>query len=355
MRLSLQASTAAEKDEFVKKYKSFNLEYKKKDALIREQKKLIDERNKFIKSLEERVKTLEKRYENETVCNENLTKQLKSQLDMQASQIANLTFQLHNLTKLKTFQSNNELHNATNSLKSNDSSAVVSNTNTCNLESSRTFEAKKNSTKSRKESYDNPLTVSNTNLTLAETASNQANNNSLLFTHNKNSMKHSKSLKESSRRLSVESVSQLGQNHQENEDLVLDLAQQESLLVFEDGKLVSASNLNLLAERPPKSSLRSNSARSDRSLSSPKILPPTSNNKADIIPPPDPKPFLQSSASQLHNRSKKENIAQRRTLISLPPLKPYEINQLAVECPHNSLYKKNSSNLIKSDKNKDSN
>lgn len=44
------------------------------------------------------------------------------------------------------------------------------------------------------------------------------------------------------------------------------------------------------------------------------------------------KPFLNSTPITLHSRSKRD-LLQRRTLITLPPIKPFEINQLAVESP----------------------
>ena len=101
----------------------------------------------------------------------------------------------------------------------------------------------------------------------------------------------------------------------------------EPALADHDGRL----NDSYPPPPPRTGSSRSGSARSERSAMS--ALPPPTINKADTVPPPDPKPFLQSSASTLYTRSKKDAIVQRRTLISLPPIKPYEIGQLAVECP----------------------
>ena len=88
----------------------------------------------------------------------------------------------------------------------------------------------------------------------------------------------------------------------------------------------------------------------DRSLtptihSSTKILPPVVKRLSENVPPPDPKPFLQSAASTLHSRNKNHNsnnnnnnkeLIQRRTLISLPPInKSFEVNHLiVVESPH---------------------
>lgn len=81
------------------------------------------------------------------------------------------------------------------------------------------------------------------------------------------------------------------------------------------------------------SSVRSNSPRS-RSITPPvqKILPPVIKRVSEVIPPPDPKPFLLSAASTLHTRSRKDYL-QRKALISLPPIRPYELNHLAVESP----------------------
>lgn len=89
-------------------------------------------------------------------------------------------------------------------------------------------------------------------------------------------------------------------------------------------------------------------APTDRSLtptihSSTKILPPVVKRLSENVPPPDPKPFLQSAASTLHSRNKNHNsnnnnkeLIQRRTLISLPPInKSFEVNHLiVVESPH---------------------
>jgi hypothetical protein len=115
----------------------------------------------------------------------------------------------------------------------------------------------------------------------------------------------------------------------------------------------------------------SNSARTDRSLASPtggattttttaKNLPPviigskassqnnppqhhtSSSHRAIIVTETGGessttnggggKPFLNSTPITLHSRSKRD-LLQRRTLITLPPIKPFEINQLAVESP----------------------
>ena len=131
----------------------------------------------------------------------------------------------------------------------------------------------------------------------------------------------------------------------------------------------SSTNIARRSTRSP-----SNSAHSDRSLTPPphnhqqvhnnmmkanKILPPVIKFKNSSIESKiiesmsmdphlnptlhhhhhhhhhhQPKPFLQSAASVLHPKSKKDLLqTHRRTLISLPPIKPFELNQLAVESP----------------------
>ena len=120
----------------------------------------------------------------------------------------------------------------------------------------------------------------------------------------------------------------------------------------------AATSSRFLVRRSARST--SNSAHSERSLTPPanKILPPVIKFKPseNVAPMPDPKPFLQSAASILHPKSKKD-LLQRRTLISLPPIKPFELNQLAVESPlkgtHNnqSLLNGSSSNIPKNNSN----
>jgi hypothetical protein len=51
---------------------------------------------------------------------------------------------------------------------------------------------------------------------------------------------------------------------------------------------------------------------------------------------------LQSAASTLHIRNKKD-ILQRKALFSLPPIKPFELNHLAVESPHKCIVQANAS------------
>lgn len=86
-------------EEYEKKFKSFNSEYKKKDTLIAEQRKLIEERNRNVKSLEERVKSLERRLEVEAAGKDQIIDKMRQQLESQSLQIANLTFQMHHLNK----------------------------------------------------------------------------------------------------------------------------------------------------------------------------------------------------------------------------------------------------------------
>lgn len=78
---------------------------------------------------------------------------------------------------------------------------------------------------------------------------------------------------------------------------------------------------------------QSNSSRS-RSVTPPvqKVLPPVIKRVSEVVPPPDPKPFLLSAASTLHTRNRKDYL-QRKALISLPPIKPFEINHFVVESP----------------------
>jgi hypothetical protein len=304
--------------------------------LIREQKKLIDERNKCIKSLEERIKTLEKRYENEAVSNDALVKQLKAQVDAQSSHIANLTFQIHQLTKSKMSLA---AVAGSSSLQNVDLSSLNLNSNP-DLSTSRSRRVKKESSFILNDMPDSSTVQFNNQ------SGNSANNNQF-FSHTSNISVNTQattgikaSKKSTSRRYSGVSA----------DDSMPPIAQRYTAAVSIAGaenELISASHNSFLHEQVdaadvgndsyrhhnvPRSTSRSSSARSDRSVSSAKsTLPPPMFNKADSVPPPDPKPFLQSSASTLHSRSKKDLI-QRRALISLPPIKPYEIGQLAVEC-----------------------
>ena len=86
-------------EEFDQKFKSFNLEYQKKDSLILDQQNLIGERNKNIKSLTERVKALEKKLEQESNPKDLAIRQLKKELEIKSAQIAQLSYQLHNASR----------------------------------------------------------------------------------------------------------------------------------------------------------------------------------------------------------------------------------------------------------------
>lgn len=313
-----------ETEELDKKYKSFNVEYKKKDALIREQKKLIDERNKFIKTLEERVKSLEKRCEMEVSSSEGQVKQLKMQVDSQAAQIANLTFQLHQLSKSRNMSMASEL---------------VSNSN-LDLSTNRSSKPKK-----KPDSLSD--LASSFNASRNQTQQNlfqKISNKSTTSTHRRH------------RRLSAISVDSISKNEAVENDDLLSPSQnntQQNLIALDITVLeqpagfLARSMSAISGDGGDPAMSRSNSVLSNRSISSPRYLPPPAINKSDIIPPPDPQPFLQAAPSKLHSRSSKDSTKStqqtRRTLISLPPIKqaPYEINQLAVECPHKSLMPSN--------------
>jgi len=99
LRLSMRASTEIEREEFDRKFKSFNIEYLKKDTLIKDQQTLITERNKNIKNLTEQIKLLEKRLESEANPKDQVIKQLRKELELKNAQIAHLTYQLHNAHK----------------------------------------------------------------------------------------------------------------------------------------------------------------------------------------------------------------------------------------------------------------
>jgi hypothetical protein len=113
---------------------------------------------------------------------------------------------------------------------------------------------------------------------------------------------------------------------------------------------INENNDNLPLAASNRRSSPSNSAstnRTDRSSTPPatatgKALPPVIKRTIENVPASaDPMPFLNSTASTLHTRSRKDFI-QRRTLITLPPIKPFEMmNQLAVESPHKALHNSN--------------
>ena len=127
------------------KFRSLNADYKKRDSLIAEQKVLIDERNKSIKALQERIKSLEKKLEIETSSKEKLIKDLKTQLDAQSNQLANLTFQLtHKQKSINAVSSSvNSFNNPTSSSALNENSVSMpkSNNNTNTNSSIQNYES----------------------------------------------------------------------------------------------------------------------------------------------------------------------------------------------------------------------
>lgn len=278
-------------EEFDQKFKSFNTEYKKKDALIQEQKKLIEERNRNLKALQERVKQLEQKLEEEASSKDHQTKHLKKQLELQSDQIAQLTYQLHQLNKTK-------------SLESQEAKAIYVGTN-------QPVSAKKKSlTTNRFESNERSLELDSAGL-----------QSSLVKFPIK------------VRRNSAYSVKSETSDEQMGATGILEQAN-----LLNQPKRSNSSNSN----NPSNSVL----LLTDRSSTPPlhKMLPPVVKRSSENVPPPDPKPFLQSAASTLHSRTKKDLI-QRRTLISLPPInKTFELNHLAVESPHK--HSSNNSNKI---------
>lgn len=126
----------------------------------------------------------------------------------------------------------------------------------------------------------------------------------------------------------------------------------------------TGSSLDTMLLNQPKRSNSSNSNNpnnsvllTDRSSTPPlyKVLPPVIKRLSENVPPPDPKPFLQSAASTLHSRARKD-LLQRRTLISLPPInKSFELNHLAVESPHKSVHNNNSNKMVNEHNNSSAN
>lgn len=303
LKLSMRAATEVEKEEFDKKFRSFNVEYKKKDALIQDQQNLINERNKNIKSLTERIKSMEKRLEQEASPKDLTIKQLKKELELKSTQIANLSYQLHNANK------SNKQHHATTDPKE---SLAYINTSINN-------ESMKSPGRSKK--------VSHRHKNRDQQAQEEAvfENTSLLNHTSKTSISNIKE-----RRMSAES-------------LLIDTDLNDNNLKSHANSLKSFTQQN---QRLTQSVSSTNSAVSDRSEAGQlndlrnKLLPPVAVVKRSLdANVPDPKPFLQSMSSTLHSRSKKE-LLQRRALIALPQIKPYEtamIQQLAVESPIKSL------------------
>lgn len=236
-------------EEYDKKFKKLNVDYKKRDDLINEQKKLIEDRNRSIKTLEERIRTLEKKYDADIASRENLLKQQKLQIDNQSLQIAKLTYQLHNLRNNRSDETSSEVD--TESRKKIKSPKVG-----------------KNFLRSKDE-------VGNSEL---------------------NSRKNSRNEK------------------------IEEANESEFVKIVESSANCSQAN-----------SPRSRSTTPPVQLPQ-KVLPPVIKRVSEVIPPPDPKPFLLSAASTLHSRNRKDYL-QRKALISLPPIKPFEINHLVVESP----------------------
>ena len=289
-------------EEFDKKYKSFNAEYKKKDALLIEQHKLIEERNRNIKQLTERIKMLERRLELESNPKDLTIKQLKKELDAKANQIATLTYQLHNANKSKP-------HNSL--VESKESLTYVSSLTEPNTARNNSPNRKKKSNRMRSEEKDD------------------SNLESKLTQPSKSTLHIC-----SERRMSSDSVKLNFELSYVNESsgLADKGVPVMSLKSFAQDELNSSNISSVLSER------------SDV-YESKKVLPPVIKRPAEAIPPPDPKPFLQSAASTLHSRSKKE-LLQRRTLIALPQIKSFEvINQLAVESPHKTILNKTGSQI----------
>lgn len=380
LRLSMQASTAQEKEEFDMKFKSFNSEYKKRDALIAEQKNLIEERNKNIKTLQDRVKSLEKKLELETSSKDKQIKELKALIDSQSVQIANLTFQLNHsngktaATKTSTQNALVSNNNSTsNQLITNDSSSLAfkempassnkltqSNQTTQeinnllsqqNLNSARRINSPTSTiTTTTATRYNkNKQSLKNSDSFDSNNFVNQGNDTEIL-TNNNNHNNANKVIK--SRTQQMQSFTERKNSAHDLQDSSRPLLNNFDNELLADMMMLNSNQDNYHQTNPMRRSNSSNSnlvsARSDRSQSPQlnninnhnsnnnninKVLPPVVKRPSENVPPPDPKPFLQSAASTLHARTKKELI-QRRTLMSLPPIKPFELNQLAVESPH---------------------
>ena len=254
--------------------------------MLQDQKKLIDERNKTIKLLQERIKALEKRIESEIGIKELTVKQFKTQLDAQSQQIANLTYQLHLASKFKP-------------------SAEIMETSISPMPMKR---------RSQKNIQESQTSVSN----FAEPVPSSTQKTSVTTARNK----------QSARKSSASSVRSNWSDNFENE------MQNEILNSNRQARISSAASVCSEGSETP--------------LVFQKVLPPVIKRLSENVPPPDPKPFLLSAASTLHTRNKKD-IVQRRTLISLPPIKPFDINQLAIESPYKATHNNSHSNKIVED------
>lgn len=305
LKLSMRASTEIEKEELDQKFKSFNAEYMKKDALISDQQNLIYERNKNIKNLTDRVKSLEKKLEIESNPKDVAIKQLKKELEIKSAQIANLTYQLHNANK----------SNKSNNIS--DKETLNNNINNMNLNESLispNYRKKKSTNRQISQRFDE--NVNNIDY---------VDNMSVLNHPSKTSINLNNGMHE--RRMSAESLI-------DGEDNLLFKGTANSLKSYANQRLTASMS-------------STNSAVSDRSENAHinelknKLLPPVAVVKRSLDPNvPDPKPFLQSMSSTLHSRSKNKEILQRRALIALPQIKPYDtsmLSQLAVESPLKSI------------------
>lgn len=315
LRLSMRASTDIEKEEFDQKFKSFNLEYQKKDNLILDQQNLINERNKNIKNLTERVKALEKKLEQESNPKDLTIRQLKKELEAKGAQIAQLSYQLHNANKSnKTMttqhQQQPQPQMSIDASKELSTSLVL---NTENRMKSPT-RLKKKEKKFSKKSHRTEVGGDGEDL---------AFENMSLLNHN-----------------SKTSISNINERVRSAESLLID-----NDLNMEHGFKGTATSLKSFTQ--PRLTASMSSTNSERASPTPSEVAHINELKNKLLPPvavvkrsldaniPDPKPFLQSMSSTLHSRSKKE-LMQRRTLIALPQIKSYEaamIQQLAVESP----------------------
>lgn len=301
LRLSMRASTEVERDEFDAKFKSFNLEYVKKDMLLSEQQSLIGERNKNIKNLNDRIKQLEKRVESESNPKDQVIKTMKKDLEVKNAQIAHLTYQLHNAHKAHKPVKNT-------CIDPKESLTYIGNghlqADVGGLSPGRRKKTIRVARSEDREEYvlENYAKGSNANL--------------------------------SERRGSSESIVMDSNDYTENSGFML--------------RGVPNSLKNFAHARLTTSMSSTNSATSDRSdtvhlndLKS-KLLPPVvkrsgdcGNSNTGSSHVPDPKPFLQSTSSTLHSRSRKE-LLQRR--IALPQIKSFlDVGQLAVESPIKSM------------------
>jgi hypothetical protein len=258
------------KDEYEKILKKLNNDYKNKEFLISEKTRIIEEKNKHIQTLVNRINELEKQLENNTAIKESMTKQLKYKLELQSATIANLTYQLHNLNKMKLdSESNSDLNYQNQRLSSSNSSADMN-----------------------KLSFD-------------------AKSSRVGLSHNNKT-----SLTANNEMFKAEGSSSLNNQIYESNNI--------------EKWIRRKPHLNSYNTRPP--------------LITRLPLPPAFKKYSDSSPPPDPNLFLQASRSSFEAQEK--NLNTQRHLITLPPIKPIEISQLAVESPHKAGTHRSSSAII---------